>query len=60
MILASWRNHLLSLHDRYAIFLTFLLVDRANRDSEKCHLKYGKYYEEYCKLVPYKIVPGIY
>eukprot|EP00980_Cylindrotheca_fusiformis_P016177 scaffold4809_cov116-Cylindrotheca_fusiformis.AAC.1 len=44
----------------YAIFLTYLLIDRANRDSEKCHLKYGKYYEEYCKLVPYKIVPGLY
>eukprot|EP00931_Biecheleriopsis_adriatica_P019417 TRINITY_DN13238_c0_g1_i1.p1 TRINITY_DN13238_c0_g1~~TRINITY_DN13238_c0_g1_i1.p1 ORF type:complete len:492 (+),score=88.36 TRINITY_DN13238_c0_g1_i1:44-1519(+) len=44
----------------YCIFLTFLLVDRAKRDSDKCHKKYGKYYEEYCKLVPYKIVPGIY
>jgi len=44
----------------YAAFLTSLLVDRAKRDSKKCHLKYGKYYEEYCRMVPYKIVPGIY
>mmetsp|Transcript_43473 Transcript_43473/g.76269 ORF Transcript_43473/g.76269 Transcript_43473/m.76269 type:complete len:546 (+) Transcript_43473:79-1716(+) len=44
----------------YALFLTLLLVDRAKRDTEKCRLKYGKYYEEYCDLVPYKIVPGIY
>lgn len=44
----------------YASFLTYLLVDRANRDSNKCHLKYGKYYEEYCQLVPYKILPGVY
>eukprot|EP00581_Thalassiosira_minuscula_P010938 CAMPEP_0183714164 /NCGR_PEP_ID=MMETSP0737-20130205/8796_1 /TAXON_ID=385413 /ORGANISM="Thalassiosira miniscula, Strain CCMP1093" /LENGTH=525 /DNA_ID=CAMNT_0025943069 /DNA_START=36 /DNA_END=1613 /DNA_ORIENTATION=- len=44
----------------YALFLTFLLVDRAKRDTEKCSLKYGKYYEEYCDLVPYKIVPGIF
>ena len=44
----------------YAVFLTYLLIDRADRDSKKCHLKYGKYYEEYCKLVPYKIIPGIY
>mmetsp|Transcript_38593 Transcript_38593/g.82341 ORF Transcript_38593/g.82341 Transcript_38593/m.82341 type:complete len:540 (-) Transcript_38593:53-1672(-) len=44
----------------YAVFLTFLLVDRAKRDTEKCRLKYGKYYEEYCDLVPYKIVPGIF
>jgi len=44
----------------YAVFLTGLLVDRAKRDTEKCHLKYGKYYDEYCTLVPYKIVPGIF
>jgi len=44
----------------YAAFLTYLLIDRAERDSKKCHLKYGKYYEEYCLLVPYKILPGIY
>lgn len=44
----------------YAAFLTWLLVDRAKRDSTKCHLKYGKYYEEYCALVPWKILPGIY
>ena len=44
----------------YAVFLTCLLIDRANRDSTKCHLKYGKFYEEYCRLVPYKILPGIY
>lgn len=44
----------------YAAFLTYLLIDRAERDSKKCHLKYGKHYEEYCKLVPYKILPGIY
>jgi len=44
----------------YALFLTGLLVDRAKRDTDKCHLKYGKYYEEYCRLVPYKIIPGVY
>ncbi|CAJ1433341.1 unnamed protein product [Effrenium voratum] len=44
----------------YAAFLTGLLLDRANRDSHKCKLKYGKFYDEYCKLVPYKILPGIY
>lgn len=44
----------------YAVFLTGLLVDRAQRDTDKCRLKYGKYYEEYCELVPYKIVPGVF
>ena len=53
-----WRNGVLVLW--YAVFLTYLLIDRATRDSDKCHKKYGKYYEEYCKLVPYKILPGIY
>ena len=44
----------------YAAFLTYLLIDRADRDSDKCRLKYGRYYDEYCKLVPYKILPGVY
>ena len=44
----------------YWVFLTYLLIDRAERDSKKCRLKYGKYYDEYCNLVPYKILPGIY
>ena len=44
----------------YAAFLTYLLIDRANRDSKKCHLKYGKHYEQYCRLVPYKIIPFVY
>jgi len=52
------RNGLLVMF--YAVFLTGLLVDRAKRDTDKCRLKYGKYYDEYCVLVPYKIVPGIF
>jgi 7-dehydrocholesterol reductase len=44
----------------YSTFLTYLLIDRAERDSKKCHAKYGKHYEEYCQLVPYKILPGLY
>ncbi|MFN8315485.1 MAG: hypothetical protein U0T32_03435 [Chitinophagales bacterium] len=43
----------------YVIFLTILLTHRAFRDDTKCRNKYGKYWEEYCKLVPYKIIPGI-
>jgi 7-dehydrocholesterol reductase len=44
----------------YPIFLTILLFDRAKRDDEKCSKKYGEYYVEYKKLVPYKIIPGIF
>ena len=44
----------------YFLFLTTLLVHRAIRDEDKCSLKYGRYWKEYRKLVPYKIVPGFY
>jgi len=44
----------------YFIFLAILLTHRSIRDDKKCRLKYGKYWEEYCKLVPYKIVPGVF
>lgn len=43
----------------YLIFLTFLLFDRAFRDDARCREKYGKFYEEYCRRVPYLIIPGI-
>jgi 7-dehydrocholesterol reductase len=41
----------------YVIFLTILLVDRAGRDDRKCAAKYGKHWEEYCRIVPSKILP---
>eukprot|EP01105_Mastigella_eilhardi_P001809 TRINITY_DN1217_c0_g3_i1.p1 TRINITY_DN1217_c0_g3~~TRINITY_DN1217_c0_g3_i1.p1 ORF type:complete len:464 (-),score=75.04 TRINITY_DN1217_c0_g3_i1:27-1370(-) len=44
----------------YPIFLTFLLSHRAKRDDEKCAKKYGKYWLQYKKLVPYLMVPYIY
>lgn len=44
----------------YLFFLTTLLVHRAIRDDDKCSKKYGRYWVEYCKLVPYKIVPGLF
>ena len=44
----------------YVVFLTILLLHRAHRDDIKCRIKYGKYWNEYCKAVPYKVIPGIY
>lgn len=44
----------------YVVFLTILLFHRAKRDDVKCRLKYGKYWEEYCKEVPYKVIPGVF
>ena len=43
----------------YLIFLTGLLTHRAFRDDTKCKNKYGKSWEDYCQLVPYKIIPGV-
>jgi hypothetical protein len=43
----------------YVIFLTILLTDRAFRDDARCAQKYGSYWAEYVKQVPYKIIPGV-
>lgn len=43
----------------YVIYLTILLTDRAYRDDDRCRTKYGKYWDQYCEHVPYKILPGI-
>lgn len=41
----------------YVIFLTILLWHRAGRDDLRCANKYGKDWEVYCKLVPFKFLP---
>jgi 7-dehydrocholesterol reductase len=43
----------------YPIYLTLLLIDRAWRDDKRCGDKYGKYWDQYCQAVPYKIIPGV-
>ena len=43
----------------YLAFLCVLLLDRAYRDDARCAAKYGKAWERYRALVPYKIVPGL-
>ncbi len=44
----------------YVIFLSVLLTDRAVRDDNRCARKYGPYWDEYKKVVPYRIVPGVF
>jgi 7-dehydrocholesterol reductase len=44
----------------YFVFLSILLMHRAHRDDQKCRLKYGTVWTNYCQLVPWKVVPGIY
>jgi 7-dehydrocholesterol reductase len=43
-----------------ALFSTALLVHRVFRDEEKCSRKYGSYWKEYCRLVPYRMVPFLF
>jgi 7-dehydrocholesterol reductase len=44
----------------YFVFLTILLVHRSKRDEERCQLKYGQYFTQYKKRVPYSLIPYIY
>lgn len=44
----------------YFIYMTILLVHRCIRDEHRCSCKYGPAWEEYCKKVPYRFIPGVY
>jgi len=44
----------------YVIYLTMLLTHRAGRDEIRCAAKYGEYWKEYSKKVPYRMVPRIW
>lgn len=44
----------------YFFFLNLLLIHRSTRDDEKCSIKYGRYWKEYCKRVPYNMLPGVF
>ncbi|KAG1176622.1 hypothetical protein G6F70_000817 [Rhizopus microsporus] len=44
----------------YPIYFAILLLHRERRDDHKCRTKYGADWEKYCKIVKYRIIPGIY
>ncbi|KAJ3123917.1 hypothetical protein HK098_001562 [Nowakowskiella sp. JEL0407] len=44
----------------YIIYMTILLLHRIERDHDRCMGKYGKYWEEYCRVVPAKLIPYIW
>lgn len=44
----------------FIVYFAVLLVHRERRDEEKCKRKYGKDWERYCELVPYRIIPYVY
>lgn len=44
----------------YVLFFTLVLVDRERRDMARCRQKYGKLWDEYTRLVPYRFIPYIW
>ncbi|CAH9083478.1 unnamed protein product [Cuscuta epithymum] len=44
----------------YPIYLLILLIWRERRDDARCAEKYKDVWEEYCKLVPWRILPYVY
>jgi len=42
------------------LFLTILLIHRIYRDETKCREKYKKGWTDYCKRVPYRLIPFLY
>jgi Delta14-sterol reductase len=44
----------------FMVYFAVLLIHRERRDEAKCRAKYGKDWEEYCKKVPWRIIPYVY
>ncbi|KAF8338113.1 ERG4/ERG24 ergosterol biosynthesis protein [Cantharellus anzutake] len=44
----------------YSIFFICVLIHRCGRDFERCAAKYGDDWKEYCRIVKWKFIPGVY
>jgi delta14-sterol reductase len=44
----------------YPIYYLLLLLPRERDDDRRCARKYGALWEQYCRKVPYRVVPGVY
>lgn len=44
----------------YPLYLLILLIWRERRDEARCAQKYKEVWAEYCKLVPWRILPYVY
>jgi delta14-sterol reductase len=44
----------------YPLYYVGLLLPRQIADDARCAAKYGELWQEYCRRVPYRIVPGVY
>jgi delta14-sterol reductase len=44
----------------FMVYFAVLLVHRERRDEDKCRKKYGKDWDRYVEMVPYRIIPYVY
>ena len=44
----------------YFFYLCILLFDRSGRDEKRCAVKYGPFWEEYRRRVPFRIIPRVF
>lgn len=44
----------------YFCFMLCLLIHRSFRDDIRCRQKYGAYWDKYCQMVPYRIIPYVF
>ena len=44
----------------YPLYYVVLLLPRQHCDDQRCAAKYGALWSEYCRRVPYRIIPFIY
>ncbi|KAG6309381.1 hypothetical protein E4U22_003994 [Claviceps purpurea] len=44
----------------YPVFFCCMIIHRAARDIHRCRIKYGKYWLQYERQVPYLFIPYIY
>ncbi|KAF0468857.1 7-dehydrosterol-delta 7-reductase [Gigaspora margarita] len=58
MCLTCGFDHLLPYF--YIIYMFILLIHRIYRDDARCRGKYGKYWDNYCQVVKWKLFPYIF
>lgn len=44
----------------YVIYFSILLIHRQLRDEEQCRKKYEENWDQYCKIVKWRLIPGLY
>jgi hypothetical protein len=44
----------------YPLYYVALLFPRQHADDQRCADKYGELWQEYCRRVPYRIIPWVY